>query len=293
MIQKSPRKRPEVNRQIVISILVIALSAVIAVEANSISPDQPLNSVQDSQKTSAASNLESKSVPSADVSAETLKDQKVPVEAEKNQVNKAPASSELKLSPKVDIDQAKEAASATVIAESDKQVVSSKDSDPAKSTDSELTKRKARAETAAAASASAPSEPAKQEASKQAEKKTESKLEPKASAAAKPVKQLAKNASKSKLPANLGTVTSTGSSGGHSYMSKHDAYSAIAEKHGALAQDAMKKSDKRQLQTGFSSIQKASGIGDMLSPFKGVTDSGLARSKYKIKQVELIGNKYN
>lgn len=291
MIQKSPRKRPEVNRQIVISILVIALSAVIAVEANSISPDQPLNSVQDSQKTSAASNLESKSVPSADVSAETLKDQKVPVEAEKNQVNKAPASSESKLSPKVDIDQAKEATSATVIAESDKPVVSSKDSDPAKSTDSELTKRKARAETAAAASA--PSEPAKQEASKQAEKKTESKLEPKASAAAKPVKQLAKNASKSKLPANLGTVTSTGSSGGHSYMSKHDAYSAIAEKHGALAQDAMKKSDKRQLQTGFSSIQKASGIGDMLSPFKGVTDSGLARSKYKIKQVELIGNKYN
>lgn len=91
--------------------------------------------------------------------------------------------------------------------------------------------------------------------------------------------------SKSKLPANLGTVTSTGS-GGH-YMSKHDAYSAIAEKHGALAHDAMRKSDKRQLGHGhnsgggFGGIKKASGglVGDVFGPFKGVTDSGLARSE--------------
>lgn len=84
---------------------------------------------------------------------------------------------------------------------------------------------------------------------------------------------------KNKLPANLGTVTSTGSGGAAHYMSKHDAYSAIAEKHGALAHDAMRKSDKRRIQSSFGGIQKASGIGDMLSPFKGVTDSGLARSK--------------
>ena len=83
-----------------------------------------------------------------------------------------------------------------------------------------------------------------------------------------------------KSPANLGTVTSTGSGGPAHYMSKHDAYSAIAEKHGALAQDAMRKADKRQHLQRFSGIQKAGGFGDMLSPFKGVTDSGLARSKY-------------
>lgn len=90
--------------------------------------------------------------------------------------------------------------------------------------------------------------------------------------------------SKSKLPANLGTVTSTGSGGATHYMSKHDAYSAIAEKHGALAHDAMRKSDKRHMHSSgggnpFSgSIQKASGLGEMLNPFKGVTDSGLART---------------
>lgn len=90
-----------------------------------------------------------------------------------------------------------------------------------------------------------------------------------------------------RLPANLGTVTSTGSGGPAHYMSKHDAYSAIAEKHGALAQDAMRKSDNRQhnnLQQRFSGIQKASGIGDALNPFKGVTDSGLARSKYQLSK---------
>lgn len=93
-----------------------------------------------------------------------------------------------------------------------------------------------------------------------------------------------KSAIKSKLPANLGTVTSTGSGGQALYMSKHDAYSAIAEKHGALAAHSsmMKKADKRQMHS-FGGIQKASGgLGDMLSPFKGVTDGGLARSKYSL-----------
>jgi len=117
--------------------------------------------------------------------------------------------------------------------------------------------------------------PEKSSADKQSSSKAET-----AKAAPKPAKSVltGKSAPKSKLPANLGTVTSTGSGGPAHYMSKHDAYSAIAEKHGALAQDAMRKSDKRQLQ-GFGGIQKASGLGDMLSPFKGVTDSGLARSK--------------
>lgn len=286
MIKQNQRKRPEVNKQIVLGILVIALSVVIAVKANSVSVDQPSSSSsssQDIKKTSAASelataNLESKSLPSA-ASAEPEKGQKVSVEAEKIQVDKGVENSESKLSPKADAAQAEEAAGVP-IAGSDKLAAPSKESDSAnKSADIESNKRKARAETAST-TAAAPSEAAKQETTKSAEKKSESKLEPKASPAAKPVKQLAKSASKSKLPANLGTVTSTGS-GGHSYMSKHDAYSAIAEKHGALAQDAIKKSDKRQLQTGFGSIQKASGIGDMLSPFKGVTDSGLARSEYK------------
>lgn len=90
------------------------------------------------------------------------------------------------------------------------------------------------------------------------------------------------SATKSKNNANLGTVTSTGSGGSAHYMSKHDAYSAIAEKHGALAHDAMRKSDKRRIQSSspFGGIQKASGFGDFSSPIKGVGDTGLARSEY-------------
>lgn len=297
---KNQRKRPEVNhKQIALSILVIALSAVIAVNADSsISLDQkqqsaPIatnNNQQENQKTSA--DLGAKSSLSAPISAaEPMKKQ---LESEKIESNKGSAevAAESKLSPKVDI--TSKVSTEDVAHKADggdnKQAMSpsSKETDlVAKTNDSESNKRKARADTAS--TAAAPPSETKQEAAKPAAetKKTESKLDPKASpatpaaAAAKPIKQLAKSASKSKLPANLGTVTSTGS-GGHSYMSKHDAYSAIAEKHGALAQDAMKKSDKRQLQTGFGSIQKASGIGDVLSPFKGVTDSGLARSKYKL-----------
>lgn len=88
---------------------------------------------------------------------------------------------------------------------------------------------------------------------------------------------------KNKMQAPLGSVSSTGASGLTHYMSKHDAYSAIAEKHGHLAQEAMRKSDKRQMQAfGNSGIQKASGISDVLNPFKASGDSGLARSKYII-----------
>ena len=120
--------------------------------------------------------------------------------------------------------------------------------------------------------------------------------EPKAAPAAKgqPARQQptspkssSSSSTKSKLPANLGTVTSTGSGGPAHYMSKHDAYSAIAEKHGALAQDAMRHTqkvgaDRRAHLQRFGGIQKASGggVGDMLNPFRGVTDSGLARSEY-------------
>ena len=94
---------------------------------------------------------------------------------------------------------------------------------------------------------------------------------------------------KSRLPLNLGTVTSTGSGGPAHYMSKHDAYSAIAEKHGALAQDSVRNThrvntDRRSHLQRFGGIQRASGIGDMLSPFKGVTESDLARSEYLFLQ---------
>lgn len=178
--------------------------------------------------------------------------------------------------------------------------VASEDSKPAPG--EEIGKRKGRADAPAPAPAAAVPVETVPEAGKtsQTEAKSETKTSEKAkevaptksstSAAAQAAVQaaLANKAklaqvgkTKSKLPANLGTVTSTGSGGPSHYMSKHDAYSAIAEKHGALAQDAMRKSDKRRVHhsTSFGGIQKASGIGDMLSPFKGVTDSGLARSK--------------
>lgn len=301
---KNQRKRPEVNhKQIVLSILVIAFSAVIAVNANSpVSLDQkqqpaaaaPIttNNNQENHKTSA--DLEAKSSSSA-VSAAEPAMKKQQLESEKIELNKeSEVAAESKLSPKVDITSKVTAEDVAPKADGgdNKQAMTSSSSSTketdlvAKTSDSESNKRKARADTAAAPSETKPAEAAKPAAET---KKTESKLEPKATppaaAAAKPIKQLAKSASKSKLPVNLGTVTSTGS-GGHSYMSKHDAYSAIAEKHGALAQDAMKKSDKRQLQSGFGSIQKASGVGDMLSPFKGVTDSGLARSEYKKTNIQ-------
>lgn len=123
----------------------------------------------------------------------------------------------------------------------------------------------------------------------ESEKKASSSGKPQQQARQQSAQLAGKNgsssSSKSKLPANLGTVTSTGSGGPAHYMSKHDAYSAIAEKHGALAQDAMRhsqrvNSDRRSHLQRFGGIQKASGIGDVLSPFKGVTDSGLARSEY-------------
>lgn len=78
-----------------------------------------------------------------------------------------------------------------------------------------------------------------------------------------------------------------GSGGGGIYKAKSDAYSAIAEKHGALAHEAVRKSDRRRISHGgaFGSIQKASGFGDVLGPLKGVTDGGLARSKYYIAKL--------
>lgn len=152
--------------------------------------------------------------------------------------------------------------------------------------------RKARAEseTPAKASSESSSELSKPTAAAEsAPKPTESNATKPATS--KPTKQQtlsgksASQSGKSKLPANLGTVTSTGSGGPTHYLSKHDAYSAIAEKHGSLAQvtSGHKKSDPRRASSSiqrFGGIQKASGIGDMLSPFKGVTDSGLARSKF-------------
>lgn len=154
--------------------------------------------------------------------------------------------------------------------------------------------RKGRAE-AESAAAAATKEPAPKEAKdgeKQAvEKSTDSKstkLEAKTSTPTKASKPSSSGSSaklagsKSKLSANLGTVTSTGSGGPAQYMSKHDAYSAIAEKHGpSNVVDAMHKSDKRgQSLQRFGGVQKASGgLGDVLSPFKGITDTGLARCK--------------
>lgn len=147
--------------------------------------------------------------------------------------------------------------------------------------DQEASKRKGRAESAPSTDkTSEPKQATSEKAASSSEKSTtkvpSTDSKSTASKAAKPTQSSTKSSSKSKLPPNLGTVTSTGSGG---YLSKHDAYSAIAEKHGALAADAMKKSDKHRVHGGFGGIQKASGFGDILSPFKGVTDSGLARSK--------------
>lgn len=165
----------------------------------------------------------------------------------------------------------------------------------AKLTEDEQSKRKGRSDatsgesgkTSAAdqtkSSSDKSAEPAK------ADKAKSEQAEPKSTAKPKTTSSSSSKAStKSKLPANLGTVTSTGNGNGGSahYMSKHDAYSAIAEKHGAIAHDAMRKSDRHRTSSSSSSIhrfggiQKASGIGDALNPFKSVTDSGLARSKY-------------
>lgn len=86
---------------------------------------------------------------------------------------------------------------------------------------------------------------------------------------------------KPRLQANLGSTILQGSV---NQMSKHDAYSAIAEKHGALAQDAMRRSDKRRIGNGGAfgpaGIQKASGLGDIFNPVRQMSDGGLARSKY-------------
>lgn len=167
-----------------------------------------------------------------------------------------------------------------------------------KPADDEPSKRKARSDTAQAEPAkttsadqskASPEKAAEPSKSDQSTKSKQESGDSKSTAKPKTASTSSQKAStKSKLPANLGTVTSTGNGNGGSahYMSKHDAYSAIAEKHGAIAHDAMRKSDRHKSTSSSSSlhrfggIQKASGIADSLNPFRGVTDSGLARSEY-------------
>lgn len=252
------------NKQIIFTFLVIALSTVITVSCLSDIPPETVPSAADSSKKSAL-------VADTQPAIQPPKSEQISAKSEHNSAE-----------PLQDAD--KSADSATKLTGQE-----------AAKAESELAKRKARSES----SSSSPSAPAAQSEVKPTEKASaakapavEAKSVPKAAAskqAAAPATATPASATssasstkltaKSKLPANLGTVTSTGSGGPAHYMSKHDAYSAIAEKHGALAQDAMRKSDKRQLQ-GFGGIQKASGLGDMLAPFKSVSDSGLARSKY-------------
>ena len=268
--KKSTSNTAKLGKQILLSLLVITLTTVIAKAADP-------SSISQNQATAAAAVAQAthKSPAQVDVAP---KEAPKEIEQPKAAVAVAPiASASLESRKETSVEVPKGAAEQVSI--------KAEDGDKLKeAAESESSKRKARAEPTAStsggsASTSAPAEATKTaEAAKPSEKisKPESK-----SSTPKTKNQPAKSAPKSKLQANLGTVTSTGS-GGH-YLSKHDAYSAIAEKHGALAQDAMKKSDKKQLQ-GFGGIQKASGgLGDVLSPFKGVTDSGLARSKLIIR----------
>lgn len=262
------------NNRILFSFLVIALSAVIAV--NCISDTPPEAPIK-------ATNSEAAAAP-ADPQPIAAQSPKQPAEHIIAKQGESVSGSEL-----------------------DKQIDSKSAAQEALKVDSEVAKRKARSESSPAASPAAESKPADKAspaaASPPKAAVAETKPAVKSAAASKPAPAASpaapaagaassssssgaaaasgsKLAAKSKLPANLGTVTSTGSGGPAHYMSKHDAYSAIAEKHGALAQDAMRKSDKRQLQGGFGGIQKAGGLGDMFGPFKSVSDSGLARSKY-------------
>lgn len=60
----------------------------------------------------------------------------------------------------------------------------------------------------------------------------------------------------------------------------------IERQHGSVGVQKMKASENRRTSSSnnVGGIQKASGIGDMFSsPIKGVTDSGLARSKYTLQ----------
>lgn len=99
--------------------------------------------------------------------------------------------------------------------------------------------------------------------------------QPKASASA--ASSPATPSSSSSSSSNKAKSKSAGAS--HYLASKHDAYSAIAEKHGSLGTELTRRTDKRRYQS-FGGIQKASGgLGEYLSPLKGVSDTGLARSK--------------
>lgn len=69
-------------------------------------------------------------------------------------------------------------------------------------------------------------------------------------------------------------------SGGGVYKAKNDPYSSIAEKHTNSHHTTRSEKRRASHSSNFVGIQKASGIGDMFNPLKGVTDGGLARSKY-------------
>lgn len=258
------------DKRILFSFLVIALSAVIAVNCISDTPPEVPIKATDSAAAAAPVDPQPIAEQSPKRPEQTIAKQGEPV----------------------------------VGSEPDKQIDAKLAAPEASKADTELAKRKARSESGPATAPAAESKPADKASPAAANppKATVAEAKPAAKSAApsKPASAAApaaaaasssstsgataasgsKLTAKSKLPANLGTVTSTGSGGPAHYMSKHDAYSAIAEKHGALAQDAMRKSDKRQLQGGFGGIQKAGGLGDMFGPFKSVSDSGLARSKY-------------
>lgn len=267
----SPTK-PVSNKLTIASLLVIALSTVIAevhgvsVGADSLATahkEAPLSGAQPADKTPAAS---------------------APIEAKLEPKKEATIESAKQSAAKLDVQEANdEAAKRKGRSEPPPMGAETKPAEPkADSKPDQASKANEHSAGSSSPLSSSTSPAPKQQAP------SDNKVASSPAPAAKPSKGQPLNgksggssSGKSKLPANLGTVTSTGSGGATHYMSKHDAYSAIAEKHGALAQDAMKKADKRNshLQR-FGGIQKASGgLGDMFSPFKGVTDSGLARSK--------------
>lgn len=150
---------------------------------------------------------------------------------------------------------------------------------------SKLEEKKDSSSSTVAAAATTPASSVKKSPSGGAAAAKQAASKSSASAGASSGKQATGSSSKPpRLQANLGS-TSSQANPSH-YMSKNDAYSAIAEKHGAMASahDAIRRSDKRRIGSpnSFSpvGIQKASGLGDMFNPIKQMTDGGLARSKY-------------
>lgn len=117
------------------------------------------------------------------------------------------------------------------------------------------------------------------EKDKSTNEKKSSESKPTTSTAAKQSKpsssSSSKTVSKPKHQANIG------SGGGGMYKHKPDEIAKIVElQHNSVAHKMKASDNRRTSNTGFGGVQKASAIGDMFSPIKGVTDSGLARSKY-------------